>query len=423
MHYTGPGNQPDAARAVAVDATNNIYVAGESYGGTAIDLDYATIKYSSSGTQQWVMRYNGPANGPDQARAIRVHSDGSVHVTGMSRASGSGDDYLTVKYNNSGVQQWTARCNGFNGLDDAKAMRLDSAGNVYVTGLSQGSGTFDDIATVKYKPTGEVDWVTRYSGPTSGHNRGHAMSLDDDGNVYIAGQSHLNNADYITLKYSQPRPPEFTLSIHLEGASYTRQFVRGMEIYLGGTRTGNPILVQKKVTFTANGHAIIVLTEQDGVPRNNPNFNRVSVKDPLHTTRRTVPVTHLGGNRYEASVALKGGDANRDNVVDIVDFAPFAQQFGHNFGTPDSPLGTNSPHCDFSANGSVGTADYTFIVANFLLVGDLPPGSFLFEPQRPRKAELVIILLREGVALAPKMDLDGDGWVTYDEIAAFLAGG
>lgn len=418
--YTFTGNNPDLAFAIAIDSANNVYVTGESFGGMATDLDYATIKYNSSGVQQWVARYNGPANGPDRGRAIRVHPDGSVYVTGVSRATGTTEDYLTIKYTNAGAQLWTARYDGFNGPDDAKALRLDADGNAYVTGWSRGTATFDDIATIKYKPTGELSWVVRYTGPVVGPNRAHAMDLDDDGNIYIAGQSHLNNADYITLKYSQPRPPQFTLSIHLEGASHTTSFVRGMEIYLGGTGGGNPILIEKNVTFTANGHAIIVLTQQDGVPSNNPNFNRVSVKDPLHTARRAAAVAYLGNNRYEASVSLKGGDANGDNVVDIVDFALFAQQFGHVFGTPDTPVGTPAPHCDFSANGVVSTADYTFIVANFLFTGDPPPGSFVFEPPRPRKTERVEVLLREGVWLARKMDLDLDGWVTASEIARFL---
>ena len=46
--------------------------------------------------------------------------------------------------------------------------------------------------------------------------------------------------------------------------------------YPGGTGGGNPILIERNVTFTANGHAIIVLTQKDGVPPSNPNFNRVS---------------------------------------------------------------------------------------------------------------------------------------------------
>src|SRR5439155_553137 len=135
--YNGPGNAGDTAWAVAVDASGNVYVTGASV-GSGTGKDYATIKYNSSGIQQWVARYNGPAHANDYANAIAVDGSGNVYVTGGSGGSGVGcvpacDDYATIKYNSSGRQQWVARYNGSgNGSDDAQAIAIDSSGNVYV---------------------------------------------------------------------------------------------------------------------------------------------------------------------------------------------------------------------------------------------------------------------------------------------------
>jgi len=126
-----------------------VYVTGYSHGGIS-SFDYVTIKYSTTGDTVWVRRYNGPGNDYDYAHALAVDGSGNVFVTGFSW-SGTSYDYATIKYSPSGDTLWVRRYDGpGNGTDEANALAVDGSGNVYVTGYSAGSGTFEDYATIKY---------------------------------------------------------------------------------------------------------------------------------------------------------------------------------------------------------------------------------------------------------------------------------
>ena len=155
----------NTAKAITLDKQGNVYVTGESYyyaGGT----DYLTIKYNANGKKLWAQHYNGTGNGDDSAEAIAVDDDSSVYVTGSSMGGTSSSDYATVKYSADGVQQWVQRYNGpGNGWDGAAALALDHMGSLYVTGTSYGGkATAYDYATIKYKTDGTQLWLRRYNG-------------------------------------------------------------------------------------------------------------------------------------------------------------------------------------------------------------------------------------------------------------------
>jgi hypothetical protein len=201
--YSTRGPNGDFARALALDASDNICVTG-SGAGSGSTTDYLTVKYASSGTQLWVKTYNGPKKANDDARAIAVDGAGNVTVTGQSTGT-AGLDYATIRYSTSGTQLWVARYNGpGNGEDSARDIALDGSGNAYVTGWSLGAGTDFDVATIKYGPTGSQAWVARYDTPESGSDYGNAIAVDGSGSVYVAGEGGpSSNRDFVTIKYTQ----------------------------------------------------------------------------------------------------------------------------------------------------------------------------------------------------------------------------
>ena len=161
--YAGPAGSDDEALAIVVDDVDNVFITGESF-GVGSSNDYATIKYTSTGTQEWVSRYNGPDNLGDEANSIAVDDIGNVYVTGRSYATAPytpENDYLTVKYDASGNEQWAARYDGTGHTqDDAHAITVDNAGYVYITGESIGTTSYEDVVTIKYAATGITENTT-----------------------------------------------------------------------------------------------------------------------------------------------------------------------------------------------------------------------------------------------------------------------
>ena len=190
--YNGPANDFDAAYEVAVDSAGNVYITGKSNGN---NFDYATIKYDSLGNELWVSRYDGPYSWQDAAWALAIDNKSNVYVTGRSYA-----DYATIKYNSLGVEQWIARYDGNNSY--AYDIAVDNAGNVYVTGTI-GTPILGDYATVKYDSMGNEQWVRIYAGPDNYSDEACAIAVDNAGNVYVTGYSwsDVTSFDYTTIKY------------------------------------------------------------------------------------------------------------------------------------------------------------------------------------------------------------------------------
>jgi len=205
QRYNGPGNSDDGTNgtnAIAVDDSGNVYVAGWSAGTE--NTDYVVIKYNSNGDQQWAQRYNGPGNDYDAPYGIALDGSGNVYVTGTSTGDGTGFDYATIKYDNDGNQQWVKSYNGTgNSYDAAMGLAVDASGNVCVTGISTAQNGLGDCVTIKYDTNGNEQWTKTYDGAASGNDYGNSVTVDSSGNVYVIGSSAgaKTGQDYLTIKY------------------------------------------------------------------------------------------------------------------------------------------------------------------------------------------------------------------------------
>lgn len=151
-HYDGPANGYDAGQSIAVDADGNAYVTGNHTTNTG--LDCATLKYSTDGDLLWASSYDGPDNGGDVLISIALDDLANVYVSGFV-ASGGASDFVTIKYDTSGVEQWVQLYNGpGNSYDGTYVIAVDNDRNVLVTGYSTGDGTDYDYTTIKYSQPG-----------------------------------------------------------------------------------------------------------------------------------------------------------------------------------------------------------------------------------------------------------------------------
>ncbi len=192
----------DYPSALWVDLEGNVYVTGITQ-LAGINYDYLTLKYSSAGNLVWQRFYAGSDGADDSASALITDNSGNIYVTGYISHNGS-PDFLTIKYNPDGETIWTRRYNRASGREDkALLLGLDQSNNLFVVGSTEASSGFYDVGILKYSPSGELLW-------SKNHNRSgvddddlpRALKVDPAGEIYVTGSSwNGSNQDLMILKY------------------------------------------------------------------------------------------------------------------------------------------------------------------------------------------------------------------------------
>lgn len=188
QRYRGVGRSTvDGATAVAVSPDGaDVYVTGNSSGGSATHADYATLAYDAvTGAERWLRRYNSPGDGNDYADGLAA-SGSMVYVTGSTSYGRSGGEPhgTTIAYDTStGTKTWARRFTG----RGVAALALSADGTaVYVTGVGPTDPT--GYMTVDYDAvTGAKVWSREYSGP-GGSYQATALAISPDGSRgYVTG--------------------------------------------------------------------------------------------------------------------------------------------------------------------------------------------------------------------------------------------
>ena len=163
------------------------YASGEAYG-----TGYYTVKYdASNGDPKWGKVYDGPVIGDDVATSMAVdESTGDVYVTGKSTGT-NGLDYATVKYSSSGTPLLEKRHDGGIGNDEAVSIAVDGA-DIYVAGFittaENGTAADKDFFLIKYNTSFDIIWIAQYDGSSGLDDVARDMALSGTG-IFVVGYS------------------------------------------------------------------------------------------------------------------------------------------------------------------------------------------------------------------------------------------
>jgi hypothetical protein len=177
---TTAGNEQYSDVAISSDG-NAIYVVGIFSGNAGL------AKYNSSGTLQW-SRYLASTNA---YQSVTVDSAGDVYITGYVIKSGDTEqNVFNAKYNSSGTLQWQRYEQYYDATFNSygtSIVSVPSSGGFVITGYVEQSGLVPDILITKFTTTGTVSWKRIIS--TTSNEYGRSIGIDSAGDVYVLGDT------------------------------------------------------------------------------------------------------------------------------------------------------------------------------------------------------------------------------------------
>jgi len=217
--FAGTPSGHDEGHDLAFDPSGFLYVVGETRGGTGSGPDYLLLKYQPLiGTFVWSATMDGPAGLEDVASSIAIDgARGQVWIAGRSDGlTGVGAqrrDYAAAQFTFSGALQCVGRFDGpAQGLDEATGVALaqDADGGVLVTGRSETWPEQHDVQTVRFDSSCNLEWSDRFTGwdpppPNQGDGAVAIVSVAPS-TAYVTGHAYqAEDPDVLTIKYVECR--------------------------------------------------------------------------------------------------------------------------------------------------------------------------------------------------------------------------
>jgi uncharacterized protein (TIGR03437 family) len=192
--YVG-GSGTDAARAMVVDASGNVYLAGTTIASSSgLQSGFLTKVNADGSTSNPFYPIPAPPGGSLTVTAVALDANLNTVVAGYSTTSTGSISGFVDKFDPTGKQLFAT---SFNAM--ALALALDAQGNIYVTGYapaglqttsgvlqSANAGGYDAVA-LKLNSSGVIVYATYLGG--SEDDLGYAIAVNASGQVCIAGST------------------------------------------------------------------------------------------------------------------------------------------------------------------------------------------------------------------------------------------
>lgn len=343
--YLG-GKGDDLATIIRVDNAGGIYIGGytqhwvnsfptlnavqDNHQGSYSGI---VAKFAPDGALQWATHIGGTKSyHPERdtyntVTGLALDNSGGIYVAGDTTASDfptvnaaqpvakSGLETFLSKFNGNGNLVWSTYTGGY-GIGFIRAISSDNSGEVYVAGLAGSKGGPGVVA--KFDNSGALVWRKEF-GNNSYSADFYAIALDLVGNVYIGGETNLNelprqtgNPHYVKGENSYPfvakfdKNGEVLWSTKLGGAKH--DFIRGIEtdrsgmVYVAGNTQSKtfPTLNANQPTQPGRDDAFVAKLSPDGQllwstylgGKGNDSTNAIAVdpKGYVHVTGQTASI-------------------------------------------------------------------------------------------------------------------------------------